>query len=259
MKIETTKKYELFHFHQWQQPMSTSHVNRLRESIQKYGYLPSRPIQVCKNGDEGYKIIDGHHRFAAAKSLGLAIPFVCESPDHEDVIGDVNYIVKKWSAGSFVSLYSQKGNKHYIKLESYVSAGIPINAAASLLSGESAHSGNINSKVRAGTFKVKTTKYADAIMDVLRACGDIVPVIKSRVFIEAISILLHVEDFDVRTLIKRAKENPRMFTKCPTRNHAIQLIDEIYNFRSRTKVDLVHLAKEAMTKRNKVGMLKKDT
>lgn len=40
----------------------------LMESISMHGYFEHRPIRVTKNG-VGYKILDGHIRFEAAKAL----------------------------------------------------------------------------------------------------------------------------------------------------------------------------------------------
>ena len=44
---------------------------------------------------------------------------------------------------------------------------------------------------------------------------------------------------------------PDKLAKCADRKQALQMLEEIYNFRAKVKLPLVHLAKEAMNSRNR--------
>jgi len=53
-----------------QRKASNPHVNRVIDSVERVGFLA--PVVVVANDDgDGYLIIDGQHRFLAAKELGL--------------------------------------------------------------------------------------------------------------------------------------------------------------------------------------------
>jgi hypothetical protein len=247
--IESTQDYSLFNDHEFQQAMSPAHMKRIMASMQKYGFLPSKPIQVYKKGGK-YYIIDGHHRFYSAKSLGIPVMFVVEPESLSEAIGDENYAVRKWSNESFAKLYEGKGNPHYSCLLKYVRQGIGLNRAASMLRGESAHSGNAGRLVRDGSFTIKTTEKCDLIIETFRQLVELIPEIRKSSYVEAISVLLSVEEFDIETFWKRALANPKAFVKCASRDQALELIEEVYNFRAREKVNLRFMARESMRMRN---------
>jgi ParB family chromosome partitioning protein len=52
-----------------QRKPSDPHVKRVVESVERVGFLA--PVVVVERDDDGYIIIDGQHRFLAAKELGL--------------------------------------------------------------------------------------------------------------------------------------------------------------------------------------------
>jgi ParB family chromosome partitioning protein len=64
-----------------QRKASDSHVKRVMDSVNRVGFL-APVVVVERDGGAGYLIIDGQHRFLAAKELGLRrIPAVIAPPD----------------------------------------------------------------------------------------------------------------------------------------------------------------------------------
>jgi hypothetical protein len=249
-QLQHTKDLSVFVHHQHQQPMAASHVRRVALSMAKHGYWSSKPIGCVRNGSK-LTVIDGHHRLAAAQQLGIGVYCVVEEPGRADDIGDENYIVRTWSNTSFAKMYAKRGNPHYIELIRYAEDfSIPMSTAASLLRGEAGHSGNAGVFVRAGTFKVKTRDSMKMVVSFIQGLGVACPVIKTKVFIDALSILLFVEEFDAHTLYRRMETNPLLLVKCSDRDQMLQQIEEVYNFRTREKVPLAFLAKEKMKERN---------
>ena len=63
-----------------QRKASDAHVKRVMDSVDRVGFLA--PVVVVERDGGGYLIIDGQHRFLAAKELGLRrIPAVIAPPD----------------------------------------------------------------------------------------------------------------------------------------------------------------------------------
>jgi ParB family transcriptional regulator, chromosome partitioning protein len=63
-----------------QRKPSDAHVKRVMDSVNRVGFLA--PVVVVERDGGGYLIIDGQHRFLAAKELGLRrIPAVIAPPD----------------------------------------------------------------------------------------------------------------------------------------------------------------------------------
>jgi ParB family chromosome partitioning protein len=64
-----------------QRKASDAHVKRVMDSVNRVGFL-APVVVVERDGGAGYLIIDGQHRFLAAKELGLRrIPAVIAPPD----------------------------------------------------------------------------------------------------------------------------------------------------------------------------------
>jgi hypothetical protein len=252
-KIEQTTNYGLFTYHENQQPMSPVRVRRVIESMRSTGFWPSKPIGVYRSAGK-LVIIDGHHRFEAAKTLGLPIIFVEEPKSHEHLIGVANSIVGTWKNESFAKLYASRGNRDYEDLLFYVERGIPLKQASSLLCGESAHSGNSGQRVRHGTFKIKTDKYINAVLCIIDTVKEVAPEITKRAYIDALSLLLFLPEFDQDVLIKRIQAHPTGIVRCADKSQALEALEEVYNFRAREKTPLAFLAKDAARKRGLTGI-----
>jgi len=80
MKLETTTNYNRFSKNPEQRTISELHANNIAKSMMTAGFLPSKPIQCYKKGD-GLIIVDGHHRFEAAKSIGIPVYFFVEADE----------------------------------------------------------------------------------------------------------------------------------------------------------------------------------
>jgi hypothetical protein len=252
-KIEQTTNYSLFVYHENQQAMSSVRIRRVMESMQSTGFWPSKPIGVYRSGGK-LVIIDGHHRFEAARTLGLPVLFVEEPEEHGDLIGIANSIVGTWKTESFAKLYASQGNQDYEDLMFYVERGIPLQQADSLLHGESAHSGNSAQRVKHGTFKIKTDKYINAVLSIVDTVKDVAPEICKKAYINALSLLLFIKEFDQDVLIKRIQAHPTGIVRCADKNQALEALEEVYNFRAREKTPLAFLAKDAARKRGLTGV-----
>lgn len=259
MKPETkhTSDYSLFKMNEHQQPMSATHVNHLVASMEKYGFLPSKPLTVIPSGMH-LRIIDGHHRLAAAKHLGIPAYYVVEDKAIASCIGDINYTVKKWASASFAKMHAANGNADYRTLMQYVGLGFPVQHAASVLIMQSATSGNATKDVRNGNFRVKSTALADAILAIWNRVVDVAPEVKHKAFIEAYSTLYFVPEFDTELFVRRLLNNPTMMVKCSTREQMLDVIEDIYNFRSHDKVPVKHWAMQKLKERRDVGELRRN-
>lgn len=80
--MQESKEYNNFKFLSANRPIDYNHVNKIKKSLQEYGFLDSQPITV----NSEMEIIDGQHRFVACKEMGLPIKFVQIQPKRTDNI-----------------------------------------------------------------------------------------------------------------------------------------------------------------------------
>lgn len=106
-----TNDYSKFKILKGNRQISWAKTQRLVKSIELIGYIKSHPILV----DKKLTIIDGQHRFAACKQLGL--PVLYEVHDNTENIGDVlialNANQQSWQLSDYIHYYASKGIEFY--------------------------------------------------------------------------------------------------------------------------------------------------
>jgi hypothetical protein len=252
-KLEISSNYASFTPNDEQRPIIERHVSKLAEIMAKMGFLPSKPIQCFKKGSK-YVLIDGHHRLAAAKRLGISFYFVVEPESHADTMASVNANVKTWVTADFVRMHSLRGIPDFENLMRYSEVGIPMQMAASMLHGHAASSGNVGELIKQGTFKIRQTTDINRIYKLIVEFGKTNPVVKHRPFIAALSKCMLTPDFDYDRFMRRFEESPMMIQKASNEDLQLAQIEELYNFRSREKVPLAFLVKSNSAKRNAKAM-----
>lgn len=254
MKLEKTADHSKFVTNDEQRPIKEKHVKKLASAMQSMGFLPSKPIQ-CYRKNGKLVMVDGHHRFAAAKSLGIPVFYVVEDEQCQESMAAENSLVSKWGGEDFVRLFAMRGFKDYMELMAYKQKGIPINMAASMLIDNAAGSNNAQRCIHDGTFKIKTRNQINAVLSFLEEFGEINPAIKSRSFIAAISNIVLCEDVSLETMRIRIRENPTMISKASTQQAMLAQLETVYNHRSRNPIPLKFLVEKAATARaaNQMG------
>jgi hypothetical protein len=225
-QLQTTANYDRFVYNDEQRKVFPSHVKDLMESMKRWGFLPSKPIQCYQKGAK-LVIIDGHNRFIAAKNCQIPVFFVIESEDHQGSIDRVNAVVKPWVLENFIKMFVSRGIKDFIILSEYAQFGIPIRLAASLLVGTSV--ANLNSSIKSikdGSFKIKDRTRIDAIKTLIeKTQGN--PVFKSRSFITAIELVMRVKDFDMEKFTARCISNPKFIQREATTDQMLESIENL--------------------------------
>lgn len=111
--MERTNKYDEFKFVEGNRNLTPKHVHNLIESMKKESLLHIRPILV----DENMCILDGQHRFEAAKLLGLDIYYIKIKSENHDEILKLNQNNKNWKIIDFLNFHCLKNkNTNYLKI-----------------------------------------------------------------------------------------------------------------------------------------------
>ncbi len=144
-RLQYTKDYGLFELHPYNRDFHKDKV--LRDSMINFGFMPSSPLQCVKNGNGKLKIIRGHHRFDNAKDLGKGVWYVVDETNTD--IFDLEGCKTQWTVKDFAVARANAGDKECIELLAFIKKhGLPLSAAASLLGGQSAISGNKGKMVK---------------------------------------------------------------------------------------------------------------
>ena len=235
LKIESTKNYDQFKFLPGNRLLDEKHVLRLITSMRQRDFLV--PIAV---NSEMY-VIDGQHRLEARKRLELVVPYYMIGDLGLQEVQSLNAQQKKWSIEDFTNSFIRLGNKDY-EIYKWFRDRYRLSHVESvaMLSGDELGVKNRNySHIFAlGGFKVKDLQGAKQRAEMLEQIAPFFDHYNQRSFVQAFLWLLTKKSFDFKTFLQRLEAQPTALRKCSEKDQYIDLIEQIYNYRSPNKVSL---------------------
>lgn len=246
-RLYKTTNYDLFELHPRNRDL---HSDRsLDRSMEEYGFMPSRPLQVMINGNGKLKILAGNNRFQRARSLGLPVYYVVDE-SCTDLFQLEGTGRPKWSVKDFAVAYAKSGHKEYVHLiEFQEKHHLTLGMAGTLVAGfVGTRRGRAGEMIKNGTFKRGDMKHAKAVVRITGAARDAgIEFATNANFASAVSSCVLVPEFDADLLISRMSRYPKHMNKRSSRDDYISEIEDLYNYTTRSgrKLPLAHLAKQS--------------
>ena len=232
-EIKKTKNYELFKIHIANRKINKNHVENIKKSMQKK-FLIS-PITVNKN----FEVIDGQHRLIASKDLGLPIYYFINNNYGIKEMQRLNAINKNWTPINYLNTGVALNNQNYIDFKRFKKKyGFSHAVSLTLLCNNNSKSEH--DKFKEGTFKVKDYELACKYAELIYLVSPYYEEFKRRIFVSAILFLLKNKQdvFSMQEFIDKLKTKPNYLQHCVNTKQYLELIEEIYNYRRRLKVNL---------------------
>ena len=121
--------------------------------------------------NEKYEIIDGQHRFSAARELGLPIYYIVQEGYGINEVKKANMVGSNWTKADFLDMYITNGNEAYIQFnEISKTYGIKISNLIKLF----AYVQGLNQKIASKNFEEGTLNIngKEIILEYLEAFKD---------------------------------------------------------------------------------------
>lgn len=250
-QVNSTTDYSKFKTLQGNRNVNSLHVRRLRESF-KESYLLS-PIVVNQN----FEIIDGQHRFEAAKELNLPINFIiCNNYSLKEV-QLLNTNMKNWKKEDYLNAYCDLGYPEYLKFKEFITQfpefGMASAEAILTNSLSGGHVSKSSSELKgiineSGTYAVRYFQEGDLqIPDYEKSVENAEKIMMIKpyydgfhrpTFVRAMLGIFKIDYYCHSKLIERLAANPTALQHCANVTQYKFMIEDIYNFRSREKVSL---------------------
>jgi hypothetical protein len=230
-QVYTTLDYSLFRQIDGNRNKNLLHINRLKKSISE-NYLFTIIIV-----NEKYEIIDGQHRFDVIKDLQLPLYYIiCEGYGLNEV-HILNQNSKTWNADDYMEAYASLGYKDYVEYQDFKEKyNLGHNECMTLLSGASQ---KLDPRLfYTGQFKIQSIKQAEKIIEKILIIEPYYLGVRRRSFIYAMISLLRNNNFEFTEFLQKLKLQPTALQDCATVNNYKVLIEEIYNYRRKDKVNL---------------------
>ena len=227
----------------------------LEESLRTHGWIDACPLHVVRNGEGKLQIKQGHHRFNAARKLGIPIKYV-ECNDNA-TIHELEKTAKQWNMADYLTSYCRVGLPEYIKVREFCDeTGISISPAISMLGGHSAGSGNYQKDFKEGTYKTKKEcGHAECVKSIIlhfKKYG--VKFYNAALLVQAVSKVAWLKEFNTSQFKSKVKLYHGIMEKKANLDQYLDMLEELYNRQSRSKVPLKFLAMEEAKRRNVVGL-----
>ncbi len=242
-KLTATTKYELFELLEFNRDVGKTKI--LVASMRKHGFIPAYPLHCTRLSNGKLRIKAGHHRLIAAKIVGVAVYYiVC---DDEATIYELEAATTPWKLKDYLVSWCRCHMPAYEQVAEYIQrTGINTQAAISMLGGHTAGAGNFGNVFKAGTYRVQDTEHAEDVADLVAHCADAgVKFARHSIFIQALSHVAKVNEFDREQFKRRVTANAVKMKKQPHLEGYLEQVESIYNHGSRDKMPLVFMTKQA--------------
>ncbi|HLN56113.1 MAG TPA: ParB N-terminal domain-containing protein [Bacteroidales bacterium] len=223
--MECTTDYSIFKDFSSNRELDQKHVNKLMVAINERNLLHVNPIIV----DDQMRVVDGQHRLAAAKELGVPIYYITDHINRQD-ISILNSNQKNWTGMDYINFFTVEKNEAFIKLSSLINHYPDMAVSALLVLSSLGGRRNIND-LKKGVLDVSNIEHCREVCEI---CMDLNRryqkdfVFDSR-FPLALSVALKAENFKLEILIEKISASPREWVPCHTKVQYLEMIEEIYN------------------------------
>lgn len=244
--VYSTKDLEMFKTISGNRVPNLQHVRRLVESIKQYG-MKCNPILV----NEKHEVIDGQHRLLAAKETNSEIYFIILKGYGLNEVHTLNLNQKNWTKVDFLNGYADMGIKSYVELKKFheknndfkltdcIALCSNITQSANVTLANKMRLGSQNTQVfEEGTWLIRDVNLAQENADKIRLIKPYYNGYNRTTFVGTILSLFKNPKFDFNEFMHKLRLQPTALVDCSNREQYKTLIEDIYNYRSRNKVNL---------------------
>lgn len=228
--VLATKDYDLFSFLRGNREIDRANVDKIKESMQKEQLV----IPIVVNSSCG--IVDGQHRYTAAKELGLPVYYIMQEDYgiNQVLLANTNGS-KKWTNEDFLIQHVELGNEDYVDFRNMCQVyGIAVSEMMKIFCTLQGEKTSIFKKnFRNGNFvldeKEKVVKFLLALEKF--NIGEFSKHYKKSNFISAFLKLYTRSDYDQKIMENKLETNSFQLKQCATSKEYLSLIcNQIYSY-----------------------------
>lgn len=224
------------------------HIKRLKASIIENGML-CNPILV----NEKLEVIDGQHRLLASKECFSFIYYIILKNYSLNEVHTLNVNQKNWTKKDFMDGYANMGLEAYIKLQSFVEKNHDfsfqdcvslcgnMSFAAMIKDTRPLKNGEFHNQSEVfvdGTWKGKDFELAQEWAEKIRLIKPYYNGYNRSVLVRVMIGLFKNISFDYSEFMHKIRLQPKALIDCANVEQQKLLIEEIYNYKSRNKINL---------------------
>lgn len=242
-KVYKSSDYGAFSHLAENRDLNEQHVHTLMESFENDGYL-----FTILYVNEKMQIIDGQHRFEAAKRKHLPVYFIIMPGWDIRHVAILNVNSRNWTMADFMNTHAKAGNENYIRFKQFydehdfdiTTAQLVVLGRRTKLRGD----GGGNDDFRSGQIKISQEQINKAYVKArkIKELKDFHPHgWKSGNCVTAMLALFNTKGYDHSHFITQLKKYPitiLMDAKSLRTKEYLDMFIEKYNYRKKDKIEL---------------------
>jgi len=247
-----TMDYSLFKTLKGNRTINQAHLHRLTKSIRDK-YLLS-PIVV----NERFEIIDGQHRFNAAKDNGLPINYIIAQGYGLKEVQILNTNSSNWGSMDYLNAYCDMGLKPYLRFRKFLQdwPDFSFNSAYAIVTQSRNSSLGTSSTVK--SVRSETNKKGNVLKNIFKEGGLVnapdfmieesakkisdykkfYPNFHRQSFVISLIGIFQLEHYDHDKMMAKLKLQPAALVDCTNARQYRKLLTDIYNYKNQNKVTL---------------------
>lgn len=238
-EILHTTDYSRFKLMHGNRRLDQMHIKRLMESF-KNKYLFS-PILV----NQKMEIVDGQHRFFAAKNLGLSINYIIVKGYGIDEVQVLNTNSSNWTGKEYLQMYVDRGFEPYLQMKKFMEdfPDFGIKSAIKIITNGEDEEGKgtfLDPKKKdfqEGRLKIPNLPLAYLNANRIMQYKKYFDSYSHLRFVSAMISIFKIPKFNNDDLLHKLSKNPRALVPCQNIEQYKELLEKIYNHHRRDKVN----------------------
>lgn len=224
--VRETREYDKFKFLTPNREQSRGHVEVLKNAFQEIGNLTKvQPILV----NDKFEIIDGQHRFTAAKELGQPIFYTQHPGLGIREARSMNILHRNWTVDDYAQSYAMSGDKNYqayLRLkEDY---GFSHSIMLPYISGFTDKAG-VFKGFRNGDFVLENEEKVVDRLEMLTEAIDKAPLMHTRGLALAFLRVMQSDEYNHATMLKRLEKYGHKLFRVDDIESNLRQLEELYN------------------------------
>lgn len=209
-----------------------SHVEAIKDSIVKNGYLKQKPILVDKKGN----IVDGQHRYLACVELGVIPEIQILDGATNELMVDLNVTQRSWDLNDYINYYAQQGVESYIWLQEFCSK-FQVSPTIAFIVMSKTSGGNQIPVVRKGQLQIDEDylETAEYNLETIRYISKVLKINMSRGFVSGLMQLSKEDGFDWGVMLDKVNKYRDIAYTCTCSSNYQIMFRNLYNYQTRNK------------------------
>jgi len=229
--VHKTTDYGLFKTLEGNRSLNKLHRQRLLKSMQE---TPLISVAVV---NRNYEVIDGQHRLSVCKELELPFYYIVVDNYGLDEVHKLNMNSKNWTLDDYMNAYADMGIPEYITYRDFRKR-FGFNHGVCLTFLGERRNKEACDRFSSGSFVIVDYDKAIRVANAANSYIELTDVAKRSSFLNALWTVSNKPEFKLDEFYHKLSLNPRALIELPRQSQYVELIEEIYNYKRRDKVNL---------------------